>query len=79
MTRLCLNELGRTVGGLWRMRPRNAAAAEAIRHMIGYFEGQRERVGYDELRQRGLPRGNGGVESGHTLICHVRLERSGAW
>ena len=62
LTRLCLNELGRTVGGLWRMHPRSAAAEEAIRQLIGYLEGQRERVGYDELRQRGLPRGSGGIE-----------------
>lgn len=79
LTRLGLNELGRTVGGLWRMQPRNGAAAEAIRQLIGYLEGQRERVGYDELRQRGLPRGSGGIESAHKLICHVRLKRAGAW
>jgi hypothetical protein len=49
------------------------------RKLIGYLEGQRERVGYDKLRQRGLPRGNGGIESANTLIRDVRLKRSGAW
>lgn len=36
------------------------------------------RVGYDELRQRGLPRGSGGSKSANNLTCHVRLKRSGA-
>jgi hypothetical protein len=79
LTRLGLNELGLTVGGLRRMLPRHAAAEESIRKLIGYLEGQRERVGYDELRRRGLPRGSGGIESANKLICHVRLKRSGAW
>ena len=79
LARLCLNELGLTVGGLRRMQPRDAAAEESIRKLMGYLEGQRERVGYDELRQRGLPRGSGGIESANKLICHVRLKRSGAW
>lgn len=79
LTRLSLNELGRTVGELWRMQPRDAAADESIHKLIMYLEGQRERVGYDELRQRGLPRGSGGIESANKLICHVRLKRSGAW
>ena len=46
---------------------------------MGYLESQRERVGYDERRQRGRPRGRGGIESANKLICHVRLKRSGAW
>lgn len=79
LARLGLNELGLTVGGLRRMQPRDAAAEESIRTLIGYLEGQRERVGYDELRRRGLPRGSGGIESANKLICHVRLKRSGAW
>ena len=45
----------------------------------GQLEGQRERMGYIELRRRGLPRGSGGIESANKLICHVRLKRSGAW
>ena len=79
LARLGLNALGLTVGGLRRMQPRDAAAEESIRTRIGYLEGQRERVGYDELRRRGLPRGSGGIESANKLICHVRLKRSGAW
>ena len=61
------------------MRPRSPAAADMIRALAIYLEGQRERVGYRELRRRGLPRGSGGVESANKLICHVRLKRSGAW
>ncbi|MBI3049837.1 MAG: ISKra4 family transposase [Acidobacteria bacterium] len=79
LTRLALNELGRTLGGLKRMRPRSPAAAEEIRTLAVYLAGQSERFGYDELRRRGLPRGSGGIESANKLICHVRLKRSGAW
>jgi hypothetical protein len=79
LTRLSLNELGAVVGGLLRMKPRTPEAEDAIRALSIYLEGQRERVGYIELRRRGLPRGSGGVESANKLICHVRLKRSGAW
>ena len=61
------------------MKPRTPEADATIRALSIYLEGQRERVGYDELRRRGLPRGSGGVESANKLICHVRLKRSGAW
>ena len=79
LTRLCLNELGATVGGLLRMTPRSPDAEAAIRALSIYLTGQTGRVGYDELRRRGLPRGSGGIESANKLICHVRLKRSGAW
>ena len=79
LTRLSLNELGAVVGGLLRMKPRTPEADATIRALSIYLEGQRERVGHDELRRRGLPRGSGGVESANKLICHVRLKRSGAW
>jgi hypothetical protein len=79
LTRLSLNALGSVVGGLFRMQPRSLEAEKAIRALSLYLEGQRERVGYAELRRRGLPRGSGGVESANKLICHVRLKRSGAW
>lgn len=79
LTRLCLNNLGAVVGGLARMHPRSPAAADTIRALAIYLSGQRERVGYTELRRRGVPRGSGGVESANKLICHVRLKRSGAW
>src|SRR2546425_1213833 len=79
LTRLCLNALGAVVGGLLRMTPRTAEAEEAIRALSIYLAGQQERVGYAELRRRGLPQGRGGVESANKLICHVRLTRSGAW
>jgi hypothetical protein len=79
LTRLYWNQLGAVVGGLLRMRPRTPAAEAAIRALSIYLEGQRERVGYRELRRRGLPCGSGGIESANKLICHVRLKRSGAW
>ena len=61
------------------MKPRTPEAEAAIRALSIYLAGQTARVGYDELRRRGLPRGSGGIESANTLICHVRLKRSGAW
>ena len=79
LTRLCLSELGVTLGGLWRMKPRTPEAADAIRALCLYLAGHAGRLGYDELRRRGLPRGSGGIESANKLICHVRLKRSGAW
>lgn len=79
LTRLCLNRLGDVLGGLWRTRPRTPAAEEAIRALSIYLAGQQDRVGYRQLRRRGLPRGSGGIESANKLICHVRLKRSGAW
>jgi len=79
LTRLCLNRLGDVLGGLARMTPRTPEAAEAIRTIGHYLAGQHDRVGYDELRRRGLPCGSGGIESANKLICHVRLKRSGAW
>ena len=79
LARLALNELGPTLGGLRRIRPRSETAAEEIRKLVGYLTGQADRLGYDELRRRGLPRGSGGIESANKFICHVRLKRSGAW
>jgi hypothetical protein len=79
LTRLSLNELGAVVGGLLRMTPRSPEAEASIRGLSIYLTGQRERVGYRELRHRGLPRGSGAVESANKWICHVRLKRSGAW
>jgi hypothetical protein len=79
LTRLRLNDLGAVLGGLLHMKPRSPAAAEAIRGLSLYLAGQTGRVGYDELKRRGLPRGSGGIESANKLISHVRLKRSGAW
>jgi hypothetical protein len=79
LTRLGLNQLGDVIGGLLRMQPRTPEAEVAIRAFSIYLAGQHDRVGYEELRRRGLPRGSGGIESANKLICHVRLKRSGAW
>lgn len=79
LTRLCLNHFGETTGGLLRMKPRSPEAEDAIRKLSLYLAAHTGRVGYAELRRRGLPRGSGGIESANKLICHVRLKRSGAW
>ncbi|MGH2599740.1 MAG: hypothetical protein ACRDJ9_10170 [Dehalococcoidia bacterium] len=41
LTRLCLNRLGATRGGLLRMTPRSPAAAEAIRAPVSIWPGRR--------------------------------------
>ncbi len=79
LTRLSLGNVGPTIGGLRRMKSSTQAAADELRKLATYLEGQAERLRYRELRRRGLPRGSGGIESANKLICHVRLKRSGAW
>lgn len=79
LARLCLNDLEAVLDDLMAMKPRSPAAEESIRRLSLYLAGQAGRVGYDELRRRGLPRSSGGIESANKLICHVRLKRSGAW
>jgi hypothetical protein len=79
LTRLCDNDVGAVIGGLLRMKPRSPPAEDSIRLLSIYLAEHQDRVGYRELRRRGLPRGSGAVESANKLMCHVRLKRSGAW
>lgn len=79
LTRLGDNEVGAVVGGLLRMKPRTPAAEDSIRLLSIYLAEQQDRVGYRELRRRGLLRGSGGVNSANRLISHVQLKRSDAW
>lgn len=61
------------------MKPRDAAAAEEIRKLLGYLKENQGRVKYGSLRRKGYPIGSGGIESANKFISHVRLKRSGAW
>ena len=61
------------------MEPRDAAAAEEIRKLLGYLEENQGRLKYGSLRRKGYPLGSGGIESANKFISHVRLKRSGAW
>jgi len=73
-----LGRVSSVVAGLKRTKPRNAAAEEAIRKLIGYLSANRDRVAYDSCREQGIPRGSGGIESANKFIHHSRLKRSGA-
>ena len=66
-------------GGLRRMQPIADEARKAIDHCWGYLKAHRGRTTYRTLRRGGYPLGRGGRESAHKFICHVRLQRSGAW
>lgn len=79
LVRLSLGRVSGVIGGLRRMRPRNASAREEIRKLIGYIGKNQERMGYDDCRAQGLPKGSGGIESANKYIHHARLKRSGAW
>ena len=59
--------------------PRDEAAAEEIRKLLGYLEVNQGRLKYGSLRRKGYPLGSGGIESANKFISHVRLKRSGAW
>ena len=61
------------------MQPRNASAQEEIRKLIGYIDTNRKRMGYDDCKAKGLPKGSGGIESANKYVHHARLKRSGAW
>jgi hypothetical protein len=43
----------------------------------GYFEGNCERMRYDEFRAQGYPIGSGTVESGINTVVHHRMKRPG--
>ena len=79
LVRLSLGSIAKVIGGLRRMRPRNAGAREEIRKLIGYIDANRERMAYDDCKAEGLPKGSGGIESANKYIHHTRLKRSGAW
>lgn len=79
VTRLFCGEVHAVIGGLQRMKARNAQATEEIRKLIGYLINNQGRVDYGFARKGGYPIGSGGIESAHKFIGHVRLKRSGAW
>jgi hypothetical protein len=79
MARLFYAEVDNVIWGLERMKPRNDAAEEEIRKLIGYLANNRERIHYRGDRIGGYPIGSGGIESANKFICHTRMKRSGAW
>ena len=80
MVRLAEGDVGIVLAQLRRLRPRQGKeAAEEIRKLIGYLDGQRGRLGYVEVIEDGYPIGSGGIESANKFLCHARMKRSGAW
>jgi hypothetical protein len=79
MTRLYMGKVGCVLAGLKRMRPTSEEATKAIDNCWIYLHEHRGRTHYRQLRRGGYPWGSGGIESSNKFICHVRLQRSGAW
>ena len=79
LCRLFYGEVGHTIAGLRRMKPKTPQAEELIRKLIGYLNRHRKRFNYRSLRLGGFPIGSGGIESANKFICHTRMKRSGAW
>ena len=80
MVRLAEGDVNIVLEQLRRLRPRKGKeAAEELRKLIGYLEGQRERLGYVDALENGYPIGSGGIESANKFLCHARMKRSGAW
>jgi hypothetical protein len=68
---------GSLLGALGRLRPASAAAQEAVRGELGYFQKHRERMRYPAYRARGLMIGSGPVEAGCKVVVGHRLKRAG--
>ena len=79
MTRLYLGKVSLVLGGLRRMQAQSEEAEKAIANCWAYLHEHRGRTHYRQFRRGGYPLGSGGVESSNKFICHVRLQRSGAW
>lgn len=79
LCRLFYGEVGHSIAGLRRMKPKTPNAEELIRKLIGYLKKHRKRFNYRSLRLGGFPIGSGGIESANKFICHTRMKRSGAW
>lgn len=79
ITRLFMDQTGVVIGGLKRMAPSSTETVKEISKLVNYLANHRQRLGYNECRETGMPIGSGGIESANKHICHVRLKRSGAW
>jgi hypothetical protein len=79
LARLSADKTSHVIAGMRRMVPSSATAGEEIEKLITYLDNNRDRLGYDDCREQGLPIGSGGIESANKYISHARLKRSGAW
>jgi hypothetical protein len=79
LVRLSQGWISEVLGSLTRMLHESQDATEAIKTLRGYLDTHRDRLDYQELKQQGLPRGSGAIESANKYLVHGRLKRSGAW
>ena len=61
----------------WSICARSIRRNERIAQVLGYFRGNRHRMGYADAKARGLPIGSGVVEAACKTLVTERLERSG--
>ncbi len=74
---LDLGRIEELVSSLRRLRPPDALAQEQLRREIGFFEGNADRMRYDQFRSQGLFVGSGVIEAGCRTIVGQRLKNSG--
>lgn len=74
---LDMGEIEDLVSSLRRLRPAADSAREQLRIEIGYFEGNADRMRYEQFRRQGLFVGSGVIEAGCRTIIGQRLKSSG--
>ena len=79
LSRVSLGTGRQVLGGLRRRQPPSAEALQARDHCWVSLTAQRGRTDSRPWRRGGSPLGSGGMEAANKCICHVRLQRSGAW
>jgi hypothetical protein len=74
---LLRDRVGEVLSALKRMRPWKTAIRNALAQLIGYVEGNRTRIRYQEPWHPGLAVGSGAVEGACTHVMHSRFQRAG--
>ncbi|GAG90544.1 unnamed protein product, partial [marine sediment metagenome] len=72
--------IGRVIGAFRQMaakRNLKAGALQKLEEHLAYFEGNRDRMKYDEYLEQGFPIGSGVVEGACRNLVKDRLERTG--
>jgi hypothetical protein len=73
-------KVGRVIGGLRQTltkRKLTGSHRTTVREVIGYFDGNRSRMRYDEYLAAGYPIGSGVIEGACRHLVKDRLERAG--
>jgi hypothetical protein len=65
------------IQALRRLKPRTKEGRECVRKVIGYYQGNRARMRYDEFRRNGYFIGSGVTESSCKRLVGARLKQSG--